>query len=286
MQSPFEHRLQGPPAVFDALRPRPGQVAGTEPFVVVGEPGAAAGRTGVLLLHGLSGSPWELRPLAEACAREGWAVALPCLPGHGTHIADLDASNEADWLRGARQGLRWLEQRCDRLLVVGFSMGGLLALRMVYEQAASQPDRRFARVVLVAPAVCIFPHQQWAARYLAPWLPLNIELDKGDPQLPGGKQMPAYRTYTLRMTAPLARLMDATVQSLAPLGCPARIVFGTGDPTVPYERARSILERGLGREGTPGAPSWYLIEGIRHIVMQERGAQRTIADTVDFLAGR
>ena len=56
---------------------------GCEPF------SASGGPDGVLVLHGFTGSPHSMRPIAEQLANRGYTVELPLLPGHGTAITDL-----------------------------------------------------------------------------------------------------------------------------------------------------------------------------------------------------
>ena len=58
-------------------------MAGAEPF------SAAGGPYGVLVLHGFTGNPGSMRPLAEAFADAGFSVELPLLPGHGTSVEDM-----------------------------------------------------------------------------------------------------------------------------------------------------------------------------------------------------
>ncbi len=82
-------------------------IAGTEPMVVEGN------RVGVLILHGFTGSPWEVRPIAERLARSGRTIALPVLAGHGTHVDDLDATSWNDWLDSAAQMLNAYHKRAS-----------------------------------------------------------------------------------------------------------------------------------------------------------------------------
>src|ERR1700758_4296441 len=89
---------------------------------------APGGPTGVLVLHGFTGAPSSMRPLAEAFAAAGFAVELPLLPGHGTTPEELAAVTYADWLSCATDALDALDARCERVLVAGLSMGGTLAL--------------------------------------------------------------------------------------------------------------------------------------------------------------
>ena len=73
----------------------PEVVAGAEPY------SAAGGSTGVLVLHGFTGSPYSMRPLAEAFAAAGLTVELPRLPGHGTSVEDMSAYRFDDWAAAA-----------------------------------------------------------------------------------------------------------------------------------------------------------------------------------------
>ena len=51
----------------------------------------------MLVLHGFTGSPQSMRPLAEAMAKAGFTVELPLLPGHGTSLDDMVPTRWADW---------------------------------------------------------------------------------------------------------------------------------------------------------------------------------------------
>ena len=96
------------------------------------------GPTGVLVLHGFTGSPQSMRPLAVRFAEAGHSVELPVLPGHGTTIDDLVPTRFDDWYQAAAAAYADLEARCQRVVVVGLSMGGTLAtiLGVEHEPAA------------------------------------------------------------------------------------------------------------------------------------------------------
>ena len=97
------------------------------------EPGVALRRTGVLLLHGLTGMPSEMRPLERRLARLGYAFDTPLLPGHGASHRELLATEWCDWLDGARRARDALSKRCDHVVVVGLSMGALLGTLLAAE---------------------------------------------------------------------------------------------------------------------------------------------------------
>ncbi|MGE5675879.1 MAG: alpha/beta hydrolase [Mycobacterium leprae] len=94
----------------------------TEPFLI------EQGPTAVLLLHGFSGSPAELRGLGEYLGRQGLTVRAPLLPGHGGTLDELDRTRFPQWIRAARRELADLRGHYERVHLVGFSMGGLIGL--------------------------------------------------------------------------------------------------------------------------------------------------------------
>jgi carboxylesterase len=92
------------------------------------------GRTGVLLLHGLGGTPVEMRYVALGLARAGITVSCPQLAGHSGSAEDLKASTWQDWLAGAQAALDALRRCCDTVIVGGLSMGAVLALMLAAER--------------------------------------------------------------------------------------------------------------------------------------------------------
>ena len=99
----------------------------------------------MLVLHGFTGSPVSMRPLAEVFAAAGFAVELPRLPGHGTAVADMIETGWDDWLTEADRALTALQSRVPqgRVLVAGLSMGGALTT------ALAQGHPELAGIVLI-----------------------------------------------------------------------------------------------------------------------------------------
>lgn len=81
---------------------------------------------GVLVIHGFTGNPSSMRPIAEALAAAGFTVELPRLPGHGTSVDDMFETGFDDWLGEATRAYGELAGRCRQVAVVGLSMGGAL----------------------------------------------------------------------------------------------------------------------------------------------------------------
>jgi carboxylesterase len=94
---------------------------GAEPWSVEGTNGH-----GALVLHGFTGNPSSMRPLAEALHAAGYTVDLPRLPGHGTSLDDMMKTGWADWSMAAEEALSALAARVDKVIVAGLSMGATL----------------------------------------------------------------------------------------------------------------------------------------------------------------
>jgi carboxylesterase len=114
---------------------------GAEPF------SASGGPQGALVLHGFTGSPQSMRGLAHALAGAGFAVELPRLPGHGTSVDDMATTTWDDWSGAAEAAYKDLAARCERVVVVGLSMGGTLTVWL----ATRHPE--IAGVAVVNPLV-------------------------------------------------------------------------------------------------------------------------------------
>ena len=91
------------------------------------------GPVGVLLIHGLCGSPSELRYVANGLARQGYTVSCPQLAGHCAGDGPLRTSTWNDWYHSAETGLKELSERCETVIVGGLSTGALLAMLLAHQ---------------------------------------------------------------------------------------------------------------------------------------------------------
>ena len=102
-------------------------IEGGEPFFIKG------GASGVLLIHGFTGLPAGMLLLGEFLNRAGFSVLCPRLAGHGTSERDLMRTTKDDWFNSVLDGFFILRGVCDKIFVVGHSMGGLLTLKLAVE---------------------------------------------------------------------------------------------------------------------------------------------------------
>ncbi len=127
-------------------------MANTEQSFTLGE-----GRTGVLLIHGLGGTPVELKLVAKGLARNGFKVHCCQLAGHCGTAEDLVATNWQDWYASVEQAFDKLRAECDTMVVGGLSMGAALALHL-----AAQRQEQVHGLALYAPTL-------WYDGWAMPW---------------------------------------------------------------------------------------------------------------------
>lgn len=108
-------------------------------------------RRACLLVHGFTGGPYELAPLAEYLEQRGWHCAVPTLAGHQSPARQLKDVSYVDWIEDVVREAKRLKDEFGEFDVVGFSMGGLLAAHV----ANRYPVRRLvllnAAVIYVSP---------------------------------------------------------------------------------------------------------------------------------------
>ncbi len=90
----------------------------------------SGGDDAVLLIHGLTGSPYEMTYLARQLNRAGFTVKGPCLAGHGSTIADLKEARWQDWYGTVLDSFKELKRDHAKVSVAGLCMGALLALKL------------------------------------------------------------------------------------------------------------------------------------------------------------
>jgi carboxylesterase len=204
---------------------------GAEPF------SAAGGPHGALVLHGFTGCPQSMRGLAQAFADAGFAVELPRLPGHGTSLEDMLTTGWEDWSGTAEASYQDLAGRCDKVVVAGLSMGGMLTVWL----ASRHPE--IAGIVAINAVV-------------DPPAPSFIEMMRGILES-GTAIMPAVGddiadpdstelAYDGMPIAPLLTMVDAEqelFENLGNIACPVLIMTSPQDHVVPPGSSDVLAER-------------------------------------------
>jgi carboxylesterase len=209
-------------------------MAGAEPFEYPGRP-----EIGVVLVHGFSGSPFEMRPVGKALAASGIGSIGVLLRGHGTHPDDMVGYRYTDWIADVEAGLDRVLERHHRAAIVGLSMGGTLTLNVGSRRVG---DPRVAGLVTIGGTL-----------YLGDWRLRIVDLINrvakwqawGQPDIKdrsAWERHVAYRRIRTCTIPQILALMRETNQRLSLIQQPTLIVQARDDHIVPPGNADQIRD--------------------------------------------
>lgn len=203
-------------------------LTGAEPFFYPG------GHCGVLLPHGFTGSPSEMRLLGEYLRDQGYTVYGPRLPGHGTRVRDMEKTEWRQWYGAVEDGFHILQSVCSDVSVVGLSMGGILALLL----ASEYPVKRV--VSLSAPIYIADQRLKWLNFYqmFLRYAPKQRRKLDVHPQYYVG-----YDRTPLRCLPSLLTLIELAKERLARVRAPLLVMQSRIEHTVRPESADYIYQR-------------------------------------------
>ncbi len=229
---------------------------------------APGGPGGALVVHGFTGTPATVRPVAEALAGAGLAVESPRLPGHGTRIDDMVPTRFDDWSAAVEAAYLDLAARCSAVAVMGLSMGATLACRL----AARHPE--VAGVVAVNPLV--LPAEPELLELIGLMLDAGETVSEGvgaDLADPDAQEL----SYDGSPLAPARSLYEAlaTLQDeLALITCPVLILTSTHDHVVHPENSDHLAARVRGPVERVPLDRSYHVATLDHD--KEEVAERTV----------
>ena len=236
------------------------------------------GEDACLLIHGFTGSPWDMRPLGERLAAHGFFVRGICLPGHGSTPQALERVTHRDWLAAAEEGLEGL-RHFRRVFVAGLSMGALLA--MLISTRLRPPPHALA---LIAPALQFRGRRLSLLRTLRDFPILDLVrpyivktgTDIEDPisrsEAPILPAFPSARIYDVWT------LQDRARQAAGSVRPPVLIAVATGDHVVSIKGARA-----LARSLTQAARvDWLELRRGFHIIPRDRDLPALAERVISF----
>jgi carboxylesterase len=236
-----------------------------------GAPGADGRRIGVLLSHGFTGSPASVVPWGRYLADQGFAVAVPRLPGHGTTWQDMVPTRYEDYYAALEQEFDALRARTDAVVVGGLSMGGCLALTL-----AERRPEEVAGLVMVNPAVASTNKQLLL-------LPVMKHLVKAFPAIGNDikKEGVVEHAYPKTPLKPLASMLAAWKQIRADLPkvtAPVLLFRSAEDHVVDPSSARIILSA----ISSTDAAERVLTESY-HVATLDNDAEQIFTESADFI---
>jgi carboxylesterase len=242
-----------------------------DPFHSDGTPDSSGRRIGVLLSHGFTGSPASMVPWGQYLAKEGYAVSVPLLPGHGTTWEEMNGTTFADWYAELERAFETLKARTDVVVVGGLSMGACLAIWL----AAHHPHD-VAGVVAVNPAVAS-TNKQLLAVPLLKYVVKSMPAIGDDIKKPGVSEY-AYTRTPLRALHSMVRAWKQVREDLPKVTAPVLLFRSAGDHVVDPSSARIILGAVSSRDTTE-----RVLENSYHVATLDNDAPQIFEESADFI---
>lgn len=238
---------------------------GAEPFAHDGS------TTGVLVCHGFTGTPQSMLPIARRCADEGYTVRLPRLPGHGTTWQQLNRTQWTDWWSAVDAAYRELQERCERVIAVGLSMGGTLATL-----AAQAHPHGIDGLVLINPAYTMRDVRLKALPVLQHVLS-SIPAIGNDIKKPGVTEL-AYERTPLRALQSQRQMWAQVTRDLPQVTQPLLLLHSPNDHVVPPECSALLLARVSSTDKAE-----VLLTDSYHVATLDNDAALIEDETVQFI---
>ena len=235
---------------------------GNEPFLLDG-----SNRVGVVLIHGFSASPYEVRELAEYLNKNGnITVYAPLLAGHGTNYNEFGAYTWEDWYESINRAYKVVDSLTDEVYIGGISLGGSLALEFAKN---SSPDGVFA---IGAPIY--YRNKLMGASRILQYFVGTVPNDKLN------EEEKKYYYYNRSVVA-AAELMDFTnyfKRDLDKVKIPVLLLQSDDDLTIDPKSAYYIYQRiGSQKKSIKNYP------GESHIIINKEAKRKAFKDILVFI---
>lgn len=248
---------------------------GGEPFFFPGGP------VGCLLIHGYLSTPGEMRPLGQKLSTAGFTALGIRLAGHAHRPRDLKSTEWEDWIASVEDGYHTLRESCDAVLLIGMSLGGVIALLSAHRL---EPGG----VVTISTPYDLIPYRRLRflssglpiLRLLAPFVHYMPKFPAWDYVDPGAaKAHLTYKTFPTRSLLQLDRLFHEMRQSLPKLKGPILLIHSRSDRGVPVYNLAEIKARISSPE-----VSMMEVENSGHVILLEPEGERVVDRIIEFVA--
>ena len=254
---------------------------------------------GVLLVHGYTGAPAEMRMLGNYLQEKGgYTVLGVCLAGHCVTVEALEQTTWPDWYEAVEEGVKELHRHCRHIYIAGQSMGGLLAIKAAAEFSAKIPfeplsmqgnwetaiekatnDYSVEKLILLATPVFL---QDWRVpfvkllRYFIP----RLRTGQHSYSVPE-EYMQGYTEMPTKPVPSLLELIELCKEEyLGKIRIPTLIVQGNADHTVKPQSATYIYQQ-LKRVPDKQKEIFWLPEA-RHVVTLDDARETVYEKCLEF----
>jgi carboxylesterase len=243
---------------------------GAEPFYYKGGP------TGVLLIHGFTASPQEVHEMGRFLADQGLTTLGVRLAGHGTSIKLMARTHWEDWLHSVEDGYSLLKNRCKRIILGGFSTGGMLSL--IFSTMYPVDGLITMSTPYALPPIPLLNLLYPLLSFLGPLLP---NIPKGPPdwydQTANDKRV-AYQAYPPESIYQFGLLVKELNASLPEVRAPILLMHSLNDGFIPVSQMDQLYEA----VGSTHKEK-FTVNQSNHIITCDAERDRVFKRALDFI---
>lgn len=241
-----------------------------EPFYLPGR------KIGCILVHGFTGTPKEMRWLAEFLNEKSITVIAPRLAGHATEPGDMQRSNWQDWVTSVEDSYHFIRPNVEKLFIIGLSMGGILA-------SITASYLKFDGLITISTPYEI-PQKDWRLRFLRQFALIMPKVDKGQGDWQNLDAEKDHVDYPYHPTRSIAELLDLFVQlqkSLPKLRLPSFHIHSTQDKSVSLIHLQKIVEN-----NGSSCKRTLIVHNSGHVVIREPDRFQVFEEIYDFISNQ
>jgi carboxylesterase len=239
------------------------------------------GGVSALLIHGLTGTPYEMRYLGERLAARGVRVRGVKLAGHAGTPEQLGEAGYDNWYESVVNGLEELRQHGEPVVVVGLSMGAVLAARLTADQGEA-----IAGVTLLAPAFFLPRSTTIMLKSLRGVLGSLVDsiylYNRGGSDIHDAAARSVHPTcHLMPLSAPLKLFaLSALVKPMLPrITQPALVMHAPRDHTCPMRKNVDYVMRHLGSVEKRAVE----LEESYHVITVDGEKERVVDEVAGFV---
>jgi len=231
---------------------------------------------GVLLVHGWTSTPYEVRRLGKFLHENGYTVLGIQLAGHETVPKDLEDVEFSKWIEDVKNGFMKLQETCDQVYVAGTSIGANLALILAEQEKsvagivlmATPYKMRLERVALFFAKSLLFFGVKYRKKFYPPTFGLSTTITR----------LISYQTYPVKSVLEAFKLVQEARKNLAGISQPCLIMQSTHDHIV----SRGSMENIYNEIGSKVKKKIY-IEKAYHTFISDIKNEHIFQDILNFL---
>lgn len=253
------------------------------------------GRTGVLLIHGLTGTPNEMRWVGQGLNRAGFTVYGMQLAGHCGTEEDLLHTHWRDWYRSVCDAADMLRAKVDHLFVAGLSMGAILALKLAVDRPNEIDGLGIYSINFFYDGWSVPRLSRWMTRLLPLAKPLGIGRNRHFMEMPpyGIKDDRTRKLFFMKMSegdsaaaglignpwyslADMYEMSRIVRRELSLVQAPCLIIHAANDDVASVKNAQLVVD------WVTGPTKLVLLQDSYHMITIDREHDLVISRSVEY----